>query len=105
MAKLVILESAQQELNEIVQLHMNLVGPNSARSITKLIYDVLSQLETFPLSGHMLRDKTLQAAGYRYVIVKKYICVYRLVEDTVVVYHIAHGSTDYPTFIRWLKKQ
>lgn len=39
MAKLVILEPAQRELEEIARLHLNLVGPNSARKITDLIFD------------------------------------------------------------------
>ena len=51
MAKLIILEPAQRELEEIAILHMNLVGPNSARKITNLILDTLSRLELFPLSG------------------------------------------------------
>ena len=33
MAKLVLLEPAQRELEEIAQLHRNLVGPNSARKM------------------------------------------------------------------------
>ena len=44
MAELVILEPAQRELEEIAQLHLNLVGPNSARKITDLILDTLSRL-------------------------------------------------------------
>ena len=47
MANLVILEPAQRELEEIAQLHLNLVGANSARNITNLILD--SRLELFPL--------------------------------------------------------
>ena len=47
MAELVILEPAQRELEEIAQLHLNLVGPNSARKITDLILDTLSRLEMF----------------------------------------------------------
>ena len=50
MAKIEILESAQRELEAIAQLHMNLVGPNSARKITDRILDSLSRLERFPLS-------------------------------------------------------
>lgn len=53
MANLVILDPAQRELEEIAQLHMNLVGPNAARNITNLILDTLSRLEMFPLSGHI----------------------------------------------------
>lgn len=102
MAELILLEPAQRELEEIAQLHMNLVGPNSARNITNLILDTLSRLETFPLSGHIPRDKQLRSGGYRYVIAGKYICVYRLIAETVYVYHIAHGASNYPSLFKQL---
>ncbi len=102
MAELVILEPAQRELEEIAQLHLNLVGPNSARKITDLILDTLSRLETFPLSGHIPQDKELRNAGYRLVIAGKYICVYRQVAQTVLVYHIAHGASNYPVTFKQL---
>lgn len=102
MAELILLEPAQRELEEIAQLHMNLVGPNSARNITNLILDTLSRLETFPLSGHIPRDKELRSGGYRYVIASKYICVYRLIAETVYVYHIAHGASNYPSLFKRL---
>ena len=106
MAKLIILEPAQRELEEIALLHLNLVGTNSARKITNLILDTLSRLELFPLSGHIPRDKELRLGGYRYVIAGKYICVYRLISETVFVYHIAHGASNYPvTFKRLLKEE
>ena len=102
MAKLIILEPAQRELEEIALLHLNLVGPNSARKITNLILDTLSRLELFPLSGHIPRDKELRLGGYRYVIAGKYICVYRVV---VFVYHIAHGASNYPSLFKRLLKE
>ena len=105
MAELVILEPAQRELEEIAQLHLNLVGPNSARKITDLILDTLSRLEIFPLSGHIPQDKELRNGGYRLVIAGKYICVYRLIADTVFVYHIAHGASNYPTTFKRLLKE
>lgn len=83
MAKLVILEPAQRELEEIAQIHLNLARPNSARKITDLILDTLSPLETLPLSGHIPQDKELRGGGYRLVIAGKYICVYRLISETV----------------------
>ena len=105
MAKLVILEPAQRELEEIAQIHMNLVGPNSARNITNRILDTLSLLEIFPLSGHIPQDKELRNGGYRYVIAGKYICVYRVIAETVSVYHIAHGASSYPTLFKRLLKE
>ena len=102
-ANLVILEPAQRELEEIAQLHLNLVGANSARNITNLILD--SRLELFPLSGHIPQDKELRNGGYRYVIAGKYICVYRLIAEMVYVYHIAHGASNYPTLFKRLLKE
>ena len=103
MANLVILEPAQRELEEIAQLHLNLVGANSARNITNLILD--SRLELFQLSGHIPQDKELRNGGYRYVIAGKYICVYRLIAEMVYVYHIAHGASNYPTLFKRLLKE
>lgn len=106
MAKLVILESAQRELEEIAMVHLNLVGPNSARKITDRILDTLSRLETFPLSGPEAWDRELKLQGYRYVIADKYICLYRVIGDDVFVYHIAHGASNYPTlFKRMLREE
>lgn len=105
MANLIILEPAQRELEAIAELHLRLVGPNSARNITNLIYDTLERLEMFPLSGHIPQDKELRNVGYRYVIAGKYICIYREIHDTVYVYHIAHGASNYPSLFKQLLKQ
>ena len=102
MANPVILDAAQRELEEIAQLHRNLVGPNSARKITNKIFDALSRPEPFPLSGSLPRDKQLRDGGYRYVIADKYICVYNLIGETVYVYHIAHGAGNYPLLFKRL---
>ena len=104
MADLVILEPAQRELEEIAQVHLDLVGSESARKITNAILDTLSRLEQFPLSGHIPADKELRGGGYRYVIAGKYICVYRLIAETVFVYHIAHGASNYPSLFKRLLK-
>lgn len=105
MANVVILEPAQRELEEIAQIHMNLSGPNSARSITNQVLDTLSRLELFPLSGHIPQDKELRNGGYRYVIAGKYICVYRLIGETVYIYHIAHGASNYPNLFKRLLRE
>ena len=60
----------------------------------------MEQLTRFSLSGLPLRDEPLRVGGYRYILVGKYLVLYRLLGDTVVVYHIAHGATDYPKLFR-----
>lgn len=98
--KLDILPPAQAELEEIARVHMALSGPQSARNITDRIYDAMDQLTRFPLSGPSVRDDELSAAGYRYILAGKYLMFYRLLGDTVVIYHIAHGASDYPKLLK-----
>ena len=100
-----ILEPAQRELEEVARVHLNLVGPNSARNITTRILDALSRLEQFPLSGSIPQDKELRNSGYRYVIAGKYICVFRMLGENVCVYHIAHGASNYPALFKALLKE
>ena len=95
-----ILSPAQAELEEIARIHMALSGPQSARTITDKLFTAVEQLTPFPLSGPPVRDAQLSAGGYRYVLAGKYLIFYRLLGDTVFVYHIAHGATDYPKLFR-----
>ena len=95
-----LLEPAQAELEEIARLYLSLAGAGSARRITDRIYDGLEQLARFPLSGPPVRDFELRSAGYRFLVIEKYILIYRLLESTVVVYHIFDGRSDYPTLFR-----
>lgn len=98
--KLDILPPAQAELEEIARVHMALSGPQSARNITDRIYDAMDQLTRFPLSGPSVRDDELSAAGYRYILAGKYLMFYRLLGDMVVIYHIAHGASNYPKLLK-----
>ncbi len=95
-----ILDPAQAELEDIALLYCSLAGPDSARKITDSIFDALEQLSRFPLSGPPMRDAELRSLGYRFVVVDKHIVIYRLIADTVVVYHIFDGRSDYPTLFR-----
>jgi plasmid stabilization system protein ParE len=93
-------------LEENAEIYLRLVGPNSARNSTDLIYDTLARLKPLPLFGHSLKDRELQTIGYCYIIEGKYICIYRMLADTVYVYHIVHGTSNYPNlFTRLLKEK
>ena len=98
--KLELLTPAQRELEEIARVYLELAGVDSARRITDQIFDSLERLKTYPLSGSLPRDRWLREAGYRLIISGKFIAAYLLMGDTVFVYHIAHGATDYPTLMK-----
>ena len=101
--KLHILMPAQRELEEIALLHLGLVGPNSALKITNRIYDALALLQINPNMGMSCKDKPLKRQGYRMLICGNYLCIYRLVGDTVFTYHIVDGRTDYPKLMKDLE--
>ncbi len=94
--KLELLLPAQRELEEIARIHMELAGSESARKITDHIYTALENLCVYPQLGSMLCDKRLQLEGYRMLICGKYLCVYRQLGNTIYIYHIIDGRTDYP---------
>ena len=95
-----LLDPAQGELEQIAQLYLSLAGIQSARNITDKIYNALEQLTRFPLSGPPVRETELRNLGYRFLTVEKYILIYRLIGETVFVYHIFDGRSDYPTLFR-----
>jgi len=90
-----ILESAWRDLEEIADYHLLMAGPNSAKKITDRILDALERLETFPLSCPYVPDNELKGQDYRMLVCDQYLCIYRLIDDVVYVYHIAHGATEY----------
>lgn len=98
--RLQILQPAQDELEQIARIHMELVGPHSAQKITDAIYTAMERLTIFPLLGRSCRDKPLRLEHFRMLICGKYLCFYRLQNDTIFVYHIVDGRSDYPNHLR-----
>ncbi len=91
-----ILPEAWGELDAIADRHLMLSGINSARKITNKILDALDLLKTNPLMGTLCSEYPLSGKGYRRLICGNYLCFYKLTDNTVFVYHIVDGRTDYP---------
>jgi len=52
-------------------------------------------LELYPNFGSLTLDKWLNRKGYHMVISERYVSIYRLIEKTVYIYHIADTQTEY----------
>jgi len=51
--------------------------------------------------GPIHPDPELAALGYRkLVLTKTYVAVYRLIDDTVTIYRVVNGKTDYPKLLK-----
>ena len=90
-----ILPSAWEDLKQIVDYYVIQFDTETAMRVTSYILDTIERLKTFPNSGSMLPDDWLNGQGYRMVICKKHVAIYRLIEDTVYIYHIANTQTKY----------
>lgn len=101
--KIELLAPAIKELEEITEYHLLVVGPISARKIIDKILNSLARLEEFPLSCPYVADTELKNEGYRMMVCDKYVCVYRLIGDTVYIYHIAPGVAEYGKLIQFSK--
>lgn len=99
--KLVYLTPAEQDLKEIVKFHLNRVGVQSARFIYQEIRKNIQRLRDFPLLGQIHPDPLLAAEDYRkLVLTDTYVAVYKVDGDTVYIYRVVNGATDYPRLLQ-----
>ncbi|MBN1552232.1 type II toxin-antitoxin system RelE/ParE family toxin [bacterium] len=100
-SKLVFLEPAKDDILSTAAFHLEKVGPISARRITDTIIDTIDRLADFPLIGPKHPDPVLAAKGYRKLVAaEQYVCIYKVFADTVYIYRIVNGATDYPKLLK-----
>mgnify|MGYP002409428695 FL=1 len=93
--KIDILPIAWEDLKKIEDYYAVQFNAEVAIRVSSHILDCLERLEGFPDSGSTTPDKWLNQQGYRMVICKKYVAIYRVINDSVFVYHIADTRTEY----------
>lgn len=76
------------------------VGPKSASKITDKLLDSIEELGDYPMIGAEHPDSDLSKRGYRKLVCGEYICVYRIIDNTVYIYRVVHGATDYPKLFK-----
>lgn len=95
MCKIKILPSAWEDLKKIEDYYLIQFDLRTAIKAIEHILDVIERLEDFPDSGSMTPDVWLNEQGYRMVICKKHIAIYRQFNDVIYIYHIADTKTEY----------
>ena len=99
--KLAYLHPAETDILGIVRFHFEQVGPASAREVYRSIREQIGRLQDFPMLGPIHPDPELAALNYRkLVLTKTYVAVYRLIDDTVTIYRVVNGKTDYPKLLK-----
>jgi len=90
-----ILASAWDDLKKIQDYYLILFDTQTALKVSNHILDVIERLEDFPDSGSPTPDSWLNDQGYRMIICKKHVAIYRQINDVVFIYHIADTQTEY----------
>lgn len=97
--KVKLLPAAWDDLQEIFD-YILIDSPKAAENTLERIIGSLRCLEDFPNSGSYAPDKELKKYGFRIVIASPYISFYRLIDNTVFVYHIVHGARNYADLLK-----
>src|SRR5665647_1081988 len=95
-----ILNPAKNDINQIAQYHLTSVGPKSASKITDKLLDSIEELGDYPMIGAEHPDSDLSKRGYRKLVCGEYVCVYRIIDNTVYIYRVVHGANDYPKLFK-----
>jgi len=93
--KVELLPAAWHDIEEISDY---LIGKNvhAAAWIIDLLLTEMGKLTIMPY----FRDEELRRHGYRALVCGKYLCIYKIVDDTVFIYHVVHGARNYPLLYR-----
>jgi len=90
-----ILPAAWEDLKKIEDYYAIQFDVETAIKVSDHILDTIERLEDFPDSGSLTPDKWLNEKGYRMVICKKHIAIYKVIDQSIFIYHIADTQTEY----------
>ncbi|MHB1654651.1 MAG: type II toxin-antitoxin system RelE/ParE family toxin [Desulfitobacteriaceae bacterium] len=98
MYKLIVSELAHQDLDKIISyIAVELVNPVAAGSFLDEVDQCYGYLMTNPWMYEKCQDKRLEKEGYRKALIKNYLLVYKIDEDskTVSILRFFYGRQDY----------
>lgn len=90
-----ILPTAWEDLKAIEDWYIINFDVNTALKVSDHILDGIERLENFSDSGSKTPDPWLNEHGYKMVISGQHVSIYKIIKDTVYVYHIADTRTEY----------
>ena len=93
--KVEILPSAMEDLKKIEDYYLINFNLKTAIKVSDRILNAIERLEDSPDSGSLTPDIWLNEQGYKMVICKKHVVIYRQINDTIYIYHIADTRTEY----------
>jgi len=102
MYNLDITDNAEHDLENIITYMIEkLAAPVAATTFADAVNDCYENLEENPYIYESCRDFKLKNEGYRRAIIKNYILLYKIYEETktVVVHRFFYGRQDYVNLV------
>ncbi len=90
-----ILPTAWEDLKCIEDWYAIQFDVETALMVSDHILNTIERLEQFPDTGSYTPDEWLNQQGYRMVICEKHVAIYKVIDTTIYVYHIADTRTEY----------
>lgn len=89
------LSEACSEFRDYLLYYRNTAGAKYARAFSEKVLNAVEQLGEFPELGVLRQDTLMGKYGFRALFVEQYVCVYRIEEETVYIYHFADARKKY----------
>lgn len=86
---------AQNEYRDLLTYYKTTVGSKYARSFSEKILSAVSQLEQFPQIGVLRQDTLMGKHGFRALFIDQYVCIYKIEDDGVYIYHLTDARKNY----------
>ena len=96
----VLLPRAQADIDEVVRyLSVDLDSPAAARRFVDELSSQVAAVCAFPEMYPLSRMPEVAARGYRVMPVRRYVVLYALRDNRVVIGHVFHASQDYARYV------
>lgn len=89
------LSEARNEFRDYLLYYRNTVGAKYAHAFSDKILSAVGQLAQFPYLGVLRQDTMMGKYGFRALFVAQYVCIYRIEDNTVFIYHLADARKNY----------
>lgn len=89
------LSEARNELRELLYYYRTNVGNSYAQKVANKILRAIERLADFPEMGVLKYDTLLGKYGFRALFIGQYVCIYKIENNTVFIYHLADARKNY----------
>ena len=89
------LYEARNEYRDVLRFYKVQVGEKYARAFADKVLSTVRQLSRFPESGVLRQNTIMGKYGFRALFVDHYVCIYRIWNDTVYIYHFTDAQKNY----------